>query len=57
MVNYYNSVYNGVCDYAELRKKNAKKYIDFYWEHRGDIYIANLTLSYEGNDLLIDLIQ
>ena len=42
-----------VCDYEEFRKKNAKKYIDFYGEHKGDIYIANLTLSYKGNDLLI----
>lgn len=46
-----------VCDYEEFRKKNAKKYIDFYGEHKGDIYIANLTLSYKGNDLLIDSIQ
>lgn len=26
-------------------------------EHKGDIYLANLALSYEGNDLLIDSIQ
>lgn len=45
------------CDYAELHKKNAKKYIDFYREHKGDIHIANLALSYKGNDLLIDSIQ
>lgn len=23
-----------VCDYEEFRKKNAKKYVDFYWEHK-----------------------
>lgn len=45
------------CDYNELRKKNAQKYVDFYLEHKGDIYLANLALSYEGNDLLIDSIQ
>lgn len=45
------------CDYNELRKKNAQKYVDFYLEHKGDIYLANLALSYGGNDLLIDSIQ
>ncbi len=48
---------NKECDYNELRKKNAQKYVDFYLEHRVDIYLANLELSYEGNDLLIDSIQ
>ena len=45
------------CDYTELRKKNAKKYVDFYTEHKGDIHLANLSLSYEGNDLLVETIQ
>ena len=45
------------CDYTELRKANAKKYVDFYDEHKGEIYLANLMLSYEGNDLLIESIQ
>lgn len=45
------------CDYAELRKKNAKKYVDFYIEHKSEIHLANLSLSYEGNDLLIESIQ
>ena len=48
---------NKDCDYNELRKKNAQKYVDFYLEHKGDVYLANLSLSYEGNDLLIDSIQ
>ena len=48
---------NKDCDYNELRKKKAQKYVDFYLEHKGDIYLANLALSYEGNDLLIDSIQ
>ena len=45
------------CDYNELRKKNAQKYVDFYLEHKDDICLANLALSYKGNDLLIDSIQ
>ena len=45
------------CDYAEFRKKNAQKYVDFYREHKGEIHIANLAMSYEGNDLLIESIQ
>lgn len=44
-------------DLAELRMKNAQRYVDFYLEHKVDIYLANLALSYEGNDLLIDSIQ
>lgn len=45
------------CDYAEFRRKNAQKYVDFYREHKGEIHIANLAMSYEGNDLLIESIQ
>ena len=44
-------------DYTERRKRNAQKYVDFYQEHKEDIYLANLALSYKGNDLLIDSIQ
>ena len=44
-------------DYTERRKENAQKYVDFYQEHKGDIRLANLALSYKGNDLLIDSIQ
>lgn len=44
-------------DFTELRMKNAQRCVDFYLEHKGDIYRANLALSYEGNDLLIDSIQ
>lgn len=45
------------CDYIELRNKSAQKYVDFYLEYKGDIDLANLVLSYNGNDLLIDSIQ
>ena len=44
-------------NYTERRKENAQKYVDFYQEHKGDICLANLALSYKGNDLLIDSIQ
>ena len=44
-------------DFIELRMKNAHRYFDFYLEHKVDIYLGNLALSYEGNDLLIDSIQ
>ena len=44
-------------DFTELRIKNAQRYVDFYFKHKGDIYLGNLALSYEGNDLLIDSIQ
>ena len=45
------------CDYTEFRRKNAKKYVDFYQAHMNEIYITNLALSYEGNDLLLESIQ
>ena len=45
------------CDFIERRKKNAQKYIEFYQKHKAEIDFANLALSYEGNDLLIDSIQ
>jgi hypothetical protein len=44
-------------DFTELRLENAQRYVDFYLEHKGDIYLGNLALSYEENDLLIDSIQ
>lgn len=44
-------------DYFELRKKNALLYVEFYEKHKGEIYIADLALAYEGNDLLIESIQ
>ena len=31
--------------------------MDFYTEHKGDIHLANLSLSYGGNDLLVESIQ
>lgn len=44
-------------DFTKLRMKNAQRCVDFYLGHKGDIYLGNLALSYEGNDLLIDSIQ
>lgn len=48
---------NDNCDYKNLKKKNAQRYAKFYNEHKCEIYSANLELSYEGNDLLIESIQ
>lgn len=45
------------CEFTEYRKNNAKKYVDFYVEHKGEIHLANLSLSHEGNDLLMESIQ
>ena len=44
-------------DYHLLRKKNAQVFVDFYSKHKGEVFIANLAMAYEGNDLLLDSIQ
>lgn len=44
-------------DYLEKHRRIALKYVDFYEKNKGKIYIANLALSYKGNDLLIESIQ
>lgn len=57
--NYASSIpekENEDCD-TELRKKNAQEYVDFYQKNKGYIHYANLALSYEGNNLLIESIQ
>lgn len=39
------------------RKKKAQTYIDFYKKNAASIGVANLSMSYEGVDLLLDSIQ
>ena len=44
-------------DFQIDRKKKAQRYVDFYKNNKGIITIANICLSYEGNDLLLESIQ
>jgi len=37
--------------------ENAKKRVDFYNKHKGEIDCTNISLSHEGNDLLIESVQ
>lgn len=44
-------------DYHLLRKKNAQVLVDFYSKYKGEVFVANLAMAYDGNDLLLDSIQ
>ena len=55
-------IYSGieiVSNYAPSipEKENEQEYVDFYQKNKGYIHYANLALSYEGNNLLIESIQ
>lgn len=43
-------------DYHLLRKKNAQVLVDFYSKYKGEVFVANLAMAYDGNDLLLDSI-
>ena len=44
-------------DYLLLRKKNAQVLVDFYSKYKGEVFVANWAMAYDGNDLLLDSIQ
>lgn len=44
-------------DFHAVRKKNALTQVEFFKKNKGAIYVANLAMAYEGNDLLLDSIQ
>lgn len=44
-------------DWLSIRRENAQAYVEFYKKNAAKIYIMNLAMSYEGNDLLLDSIQ
>lgn len=31
--------------------------MDFYSKYKGEVFVANLAMAYDGNDLLLDSIQ